>query len=88
MTAWKQTLDLSDVWKLAKSGALPLPQLCSTIADRVEQLKSDTLFPRLDLVDKFRELALVSDLEEDEFDEVFEELYDFADRDRIWVRLM
>jgi hypothetical protein len=80
MANWQRTLRIGDI-----SGDAPLAEKARGIADALEALKP---FPakheevneqREDLVNEFRSLANDPAIDEELFDELMEQLYDWAD---------
>ncbi len=93
MANWKRELDLKDVWQRAKGKEISLQELSGIIADRLEALRKlratevthaedADYFNMLqeEFVDKFRCMSKQADLDTEEFDGNFSELYDWGDR--------
>jgi hypothetical protein len=90
MSKWKAELDLSEEWSQADDEEITIYQLATTVADRLEQLSVPGLSvrghnERRDLVHGFREFAADGTESADDFDEIFAELYEWADENRVWV---
>ena len=84
MANWQLKLQLGDVYH----SGLPIPKLAKTVAERLAALKIDALMllaasdledVREDIVLGFLALASDPDADADDFDEVMERLYDWAD---------
>lgn len=83
MGNWKERLDVSDLWKAKQGEEISLAQLCEGIVERAERL---TIRPPAHLLDPFRELAEDDDEDIDAFDHAWNDIYNWADRDRVWVK--
>ncbi len=87
MANWKTTLDISDLWSKFDDGDLSVQELASKIAQRLE---SNEFYGDDDLVEivyNFVSLAEDSNAEDDDFDYIMQDLYDYADVEhRIWIK--
>jgi hypothetical protein len=88
MIQWKYTLNLKDLWEARESRNITIAELGKLVGKRVEklQIKPKDYYCGEDgmLDDIAYEFAIVETVEE--FDNVLEQFYNFADRYRIWVR--
>ena len=85
---WKWTLDLTPDYADAKGKPEALRPLAGTISTRLLALKMSN-HPaedgRDELVDMFGEMAADESLDVEDFDNAMSDLYDWADRYRVWV---
>ena len=74
---WKYRLELSDLWKAKKEGKLTIEELAKQVAQRIRRLPCYEKYEEelLDIVLGFEHC--VNNL--DDFDNVLEQLYDWAD---------
>ena len=82
MAKWKQELDIYSVWSRAEEGAVLPCELAQAIADGLAELWPYLGYiedQRQDLISGFRDAAEVADLDQDDFDELMAQLYDWAD---------
>jgi hypothetical protein len=79
MANWKSKIDLSDLRNQYDNNEITLSQLSSNIATRLSAstFVKDESF--VDIIDEFKSLSESSDPNEDDFDNVLSELYDFGD---------
>lgn len=85
MPKWLYTLDLSDVFH---ADDVPLPTKARTIADRIEKSRFfDKAWTSAlsDVADQLRDLAEDERDDVEEFDLIMNDLYDYADAERVWV---
>jgi len=83
MPVWALRVNLADVFR---AGDLPYAERRDTIVDR---LRASAWLRQLDEPDPVAELVddLAQARDEEEFDLVFDLLYDYADADRVWIRI-
>ncbi len=84
---WKYTIDLSAYW--SSDDSCKLKNLCESIATQLSMLSVKySTFPleAEDFVERFTDLGNEQSPSEEDFDAILEELYDFADRNRIWIK--
>lgn len=85
MADWQRKLELKDEWPKTRNGELSVSQLADIVADRLEalepfgdkELDRSLDYEREEIIEEFR--ALAEDADVDDFDEVLERLYDWAD---------
>ena len=85
MAAWRRTVDVSDVFR---DGALPIAAKAGAIWARLRALAPWGADPGLDaLLDGLEAGAVAGDFGRDVacFDDVWEGVYDWADRERVWI---
>jgi hypothetical protein len=95
MAGWRYTVNLLPEWEEVSSEdddgnrKLPLKKMIPIIVERFRTTLPSTLFQSVEhLLDQLT--ALVTDLEDDdvdgdEFDEVFGQIYNWADLNRVWI---
>lgn len=88
MATWKYHLNIKTEWDATKNAELSVQELASVIADRLAAIDfgDDDNFRRDNLVEDFQVLADDEGADTDEFDALFNELYNFADEVRLWVQ--
>lgn len=89
MNEWRHTFDVSDLWR---NDDLPVAEKGRIIAGR---LRAQPWFKRVDIdtwgsldqiADNLAELPADVDEAAEEFDGWWDEFYDIADHERIWVK--
>jgi putative heme iron utilization protein len=91
MAKWKYRIDVKDAWKQAKNGEITIQELAAIV---VGQLKALEPYNRqsdpdlIDVVNEFESLAEDKNAGRDDFDVVWEQLYDWGDitLDQRWPR--
>jgi hypothetical protein len=86
MNKWQHTLDVKEVWKKVGEDQ-DISDFCKTLIKELnlipDHLKDDEL---LDLIDYFTSMAEDENVSIVEFDNVWDDLYNWADTDkRLWV---
>ena len=82
MANWRWTLDIKYDWRAARDNKITIYELAQRIA---KKLKGATAFyERWEWILQFT--MLPKDVDGDEFDELWDRFYDWADRMRIWVK--
>jgi hypothetical protein len=83
MTDWQRTLDVSDVWDQVSDGEISVPAFAGMVATRLKRLKpfADHIVEneKLELVDQFESMSEDSTSDFDDFDLVWNELYEWGD---------
>jgi hypothetical protein len=84
---WKYTIDISLQHKLYQQGKLTLEELKKQVSkiflDAANVLDKERWIA---LVDFSRSFLLVEDI--DEYDDVLEQVYDWADTNRVWINTL
>jgi len=87
--AWTYKLDVSDVWQKVKDDKMKLSDFCALVVKRIDELmpKVDILDGMLlrEIRDNLDALAVDSFPDVDDFDDIWKDLYNWADRARCWV---
>jgi hypothetical protein len=86
MVNWKYTVNLSDFYH---NDSFTIKQKAKLVAKRLMLVYQKTASIHLeDIISNFNDFATCSDdLNVNDFDELMEELYDYADRDHmIWIK--
>lgn len=83
MANWLRTLDIKNEWKLAKKHELSPQELATIVAKRLREMRPhgipDVDDVRAGLIEEFEAFAADEYLDNDDFDELWERLYDWAD---------
>lgn len=80
MPTWRYTVDLKDVWR---NEGLTFEERRTEIARRIRASRWAEESPWTVFHNLVDELAEVGSVEE--FDQVWDEIYDYADMDRCWI---
>lgn len=91
MPIWKHTLNVADIWAEAKKANVGPDDLANGIADRLAvQIRGNRIRADVDTwIERWREWATEAaenDLDFDDFDNVWDEFYNWADSRRVWVK--
>lgn len=96
MTAppWRYTVDLKEAWKAADENGKVF-QLIEVVVARLTGLRNNVFKEDDDLdlfIDDFNELLSDAedtgiDIDKNDFDEVWAAFYDWADANRVWVKI-
>ena len=94
MPLWNATLDVKESWqRLQDEDGLiyedgELEKFCKEVADKLEKINvtEDQTEDRDEFVSEFRRMANDPPVEMDEFNFQWNELYDWADRVRLWIK--
>jgi hypothetical protein len=82
MSAWQRKLDLKDVWKKAKNDEITSIKLAKEIIKRLEKLPKFNNWidaEKESIINKFEEYIEIGDDNDDEFNFIFNDLYDWGD---------
>ena len=82
MANWQRTLDLMPEWNMAKNNEMSTQSLALVVADRLSCLRplgGNIEQERLDIIGEFVDLSKDDSADNDDFDLIFERLYDWAD---------
>ena len=90
MPRWNHTINLNPEWKQAKDGEISISTLIDAIIARFKHLPSslqEEVQSNLDDLKSLQEEAfdLQDDVDANEFDEIWREIYDWADEARVWL---
>lgn len=80
MSRWKHSVELKDLLEIADDADLTdddVNHIGNKIHERISKLEC---FNDFDIIDEFKEVYDIED-----FDNIIEELYDYADYNRIWI---
>lgn len=84
MPVWNITLRLADLIGQWKDGDLTIPELAEKVVERIKSSgwRDITPYPHT-----FDEVVtnLLSAEDRGEYENLFEEIYDLADQDRVWI---
>jgi hypothetical protein len=84
MANWKQTLNISAEWALAKNHEITPQELARKIADKLIKLETDPFLE--EIIDQFEDLAEAEDVTFNDFDYIMAELYNWADSNLVWIK--
>ena len=90
MTNWQYTLDIKDIWEKTKDDPEHISELCSQIADRLNIINMSVEFHCIDRsmwVEDFRYMGNEQDIDQEEFNNLWAEFYDWADTIKLWVKI-
>ena len=73
MSYWKETIDIAQDWQRCKQGEISISELVPIIVAKFHGVPKYLL----------DQLSGISD--PDEFDDVWEQIYDWADAHRVWI---
>lgn len=85
---WQFRLNIKPEWAKAKDGKITVQELAKVIAAKLDKIdfgNDDANYESETLVEQFEEISRDETAGRDEFDDVMEELYDFADASALWV---
>lgn len=93
MPSWKHTIDIKEAWAKAFEQQMSIKDLVKAIEDKTRSVLPTNLFEEAkQFFDQMNALPLKCDLSEvedfdpDEFDEVMDQLYGWANERRVWIR--
>ena len=85
MVRWKNKINMKDSWERAKKDSISMIEVRDDLVQKLKALpcfKTDAELQKI--VDNFK--GLTEEEPFDHFDEVLEDLYDWADQDnRLWI---
>jgi len=85
MTNWIETLEVKEDWKLAEKDAITVQEFVKRTLPKLKSLKSrDNILSRI--ITELELFAGDDDLDGDDFDEIWEKLYNWADYHKVWIR--
>lgn len=87
--AWNYRLDVSDHWRAVKNDAMDLSEFLPILVERLDQLLQqvgilDGIWLK-EIRDRFDTLAVDTFPDVDDFDQIWNEFYNWADLARCWV---
>lgn len=84
MAQWNQTIDLGDLIQQWKNEQIDIPELAELVVSRLKRSGWRDFTPYPDTFDGL--LADLSNVEDRHgYEAAFEEIYDLADSDRVWI---
>lgn len=88
MKIWDYTLKIQDEWKQALNNQITVQKLAEVIEKKLEAIDfgAEDNYRRDQLVEEFSRFSEDETGDKDDFDEIFAELYDFADEVHLWVQ--
>lgn len=93
MTNWKYTINLKDTWGKAQEGEGSVNEVVTSFLSQVkdvqERLPYDSqIATAVDQLEYMLEEAVQAeeDIDGDDFDEVWCDVYDWADRNKVWLQ--
>lgn len=85
MAKWKATLDIREDWQAAEREQISVQVLCERLIPKLEDIGRKLNDNLSDFITELQEIVDDPNAEFDDFDEVLEDLYDWADDNRVWV---
>lgn len=87
MPNWKQTLDISADWQLAKNREITAQQLAGRIAAKLKKFKLDEILE--EIIEQFEDFATEEGVDFNDFDYLMDELYNWSDENHnCWVKVI
>lgn len=89
MAKWIYTLPIKTEWQQAQVDEITVQQLASVVAKKLAKIDfndEDINFNRDEFVDEFEGFAEDLTASRDDFDNIMQRLYDFADEYRLWIK--
>lgn len=86
---WRQTLRVADVWERAKNREISVQDLAKVVYDRSARLEAyhEEDEAGLEMIrDEFLQLSEDEEADFDDFDVVWDDFYDWADHNRVWLQ--
>lgn len=84
MAHWNLTVSLSDLIDRWKSGEFDIPELARLVVKRIKESEWRKITPYPDSFDQTLDVLLRAS-SKGEYSAAFEEIYDLADSDRVWI---
>ncbi len=84
MANWKQTLNISAEWALAKNHEITPQELARQIAVKLKNFKEDWRLE--DIIIWFEDFSEDEELTFNDFDYIMAELYNWADSNLVWIK--
>lgn len=93
MPQWNHTFDVKDIWQARKADKITLAELTKGIHSRLKNLASNPKFETdltlEDVVDSFEYLVEAGDeVDVEDFDIYWNDFYDWADANLVWVKIL
>lgn len=86
MIRWNYTLNIKEEWEQAKNDEISVQELAKIIAEKTKKFKLED-FDKDDLIFELEEFSKDDSLDKDDFDELWNQYYDWADSRRVWVAI-
>lgn len=89
---WDMTLDISDIWQKVKeeNNEISFGDFLKELVKRIQALplkENEKKFINQNIIDNLNEMIEKEDDDRNYFDEIFQDFYDFCDKDkRIWIK--
>jgi hypothetical protein len=80
MARWKHTLRIKEEWNACKEGAISVTELTQVIIKKLKDLSIENDYELEDILDEFQIFVDDDSQDKDEFDDIWERLYDWADQ--------
>jgi hypothetical protein len=79
MAQWMYKMDVKNEWKATKEGRMTIPQLSSIVLKKLKAFKIEGDYEIESIMEEFELLASNDEASIDNFDYIWEKLYDWAD---------
>lgn len=80
MARWKYTLRIKEEWNACKEGTISISELVKVIIEKLKALHIKNDYELENILDDFEIFAEDDSEDRDEFDDIWERLYDWADQ--------
>lgn len=84
MPQWNQTISLGDLVQQWKNEQIDIPELAELVVERIKRSGWRELTPYPDTFDGML-VGLANAEDRYSYEAAFEEIYDLADSDRVWI---
>ena len=85
MAEWKATISVKADWNLRKEGKITLKQLVENILNKLKSFDDGTDPELCDIICDFEGFIEEDSDDVEDFDRIWNDVYDWADRNRIWI---
>lgn len=82
---WNHTVNVVGPWQKAENNEITASQLAGELVTALEKLPKE-LLSTLDMLDELREFSNESPGDDDEFDDLFDDVYAWADNNSVWIK--
>ena len=88
MAQWNHTLDIVDAWKKADNDEISIHEFATQVLVKFRSLSLGKNYEstKAEIIDRLESFVEDPTADKDDFDDVLDELHDFADDVRIWIK--
>ena len=88
MPNWKHTIDIKETFKKCKNEDYPCYHLAGEIVEKLNKLPKPFKNEQLqEIIENLEEFHKEKNEDVEEFDDIFDELYNWADFYRLWINV-